>query len=210
MADSTTQLCHRSFGRVSAYACSVSEVNAQRPDLTTGLTGAELVRWYWLKSELVGFARLLGVAGSGSKDELTARLTAALDGNPPPPGSRRSRTQRGHQLRGDLCADTLIPRGQRSSQELRAWFLTHVGPSFRFDRRMREFIDAADGTTTLGDAVRHWMSTRNEPLTRIDPQFELNRFTRAWYASNPSGTSAELLAAWKNYRSLPIDERGRA
>ena len=193
-----------------AYAHPVSEADGQRPDLTTGLTGAELARWYWLKSELIGLARMLGVAGSGSKDELTARLVAVLDGHSPPAPSSRATVSPGHQLCGDLSADTVIPPSQRSSQELRAWFLTHVGPSFRFDRRMREFINAADGTTTLGDAVRHWTSTRDEPLTHIDPQFELNRFTRAWHASNPSGTRAELLADWKHYRSLPIDERGRA
>lgn len=188
----------------------MSEVEGQRPDLTSRLTGAELARWYWLKSELIGFARKLGVASSGSKDELTARLTAVLDGNPPPPRNRRVPARLGDQLCGDLCADTLIPPGQRCSQELRAWFLTHAGPSFRFDLRMREFINAADGTTTLGDAVCHWTSTRNEPVTHIDPQFELNRFTRAWHAGNPSGTRVELLADWKQYRSLPIDERGRA
>jgi len=44
----------------------------------------------------------------------------------------------------------------------------------------------------------------------IDPQFEFNRFTRAWHATNPSGTHAELLADWKLYRSLPLDARDRA
>jgi hypothetical protein len=75
---------------------------------------------------------------------------------------------------------------------------------------MRDFIQSADGTATLGDAVTHWTSTRNGPATDIDPQFELNRFTRAWHAKNPSGTRGELLADWKYYRSLPLDERGRA
>ncbi|MEP6560957.1 MAG: hypothetical protein ABJD68_07760 [Nakamurella sp.] len=53
------------------------------------------------------------------------------------------------------------------------------------------------------------MSTRNGPVTDIDPQFELNRFTRSWHAKNPSGTLSELLAGWKYYRSLPLDEHGR-
>ncbi|MET3807150.1 hypothetical protein ABIB25_004172 [Nakamurella sp. UYEF19] len=148
----------------------MSGVDGQRPELTSRLTGAELARWYWLKSELIGFARLLGVTGSGSKDELTAQLTAVLDGTPAPPRSHRAPARLGVQLCGDLGLDTLIPPGQRSSQELRAWFVTNLGRSLRFDRRMREFINAADGTTTLGDALRHWTSTRNEPVTHIDPQ----------------------------------------
>ena len=185
-------------------------MDRRRPDLAIRLTGAELARWYWLKSELIGLARMLGVVSSGSKEELTARLTAVLDGHPPPVRSSRATAGPGRQLCGDLSADTVIPAGQRSSQQLRAWFLTNVGPSFRFDRRMRKFINAADGTTTLGDAARHWTSTRNETDADIDPQFELNRFTRAWHASHPTGTRVEFLADWKRYRSLPIDERGRA
>jgi hypothetical protein len=103
----------------------MSEAREQRPDLVPTLTGAELVRWYWLKSELIGLARVLEVSGSGSKEELTARLAAVLDGYPPPPRSSPA-VQLGDQLSGDLSAATLIPPGQRSSQELRAWFRAHM------------------------------------------------------------------------------------
>lgn len=140
----------------------MSEAREQRPDLVPTLTGAELVRWYWLKSELIGLARGLEVSGGGSKEELTARLAAVLDGYPPPPCSRAA-VQLGDQLSGDLSAATLIPPGQRSSQELRAWFRAHIGPSFRFDRHMREFIQSADGTATLADAARHWTSIGMHP-----------------------------------------------
>lgn len=188
----------------------VHQADRQRPDLTPALTGAELQRWYWLQRELVGLARVLGVSSGGSKDELTVRLAAVLDGHPPPPRSRRATVRLGDQLAGDLSSATVIPPGQRSSQVLRAWFIATLGPSFRFDRHMRAFVQAADGTTTLGDAADHWAATRNGPAAHIDPQFELNRFTRAWHASHPSGTHDDLLVDWKRYRSLPIDERGRA
>ena len=36
-------------------------MDRRRPDLAIRLTGAELARWYWLKSELIGLARMLGV-----------------------------------------------------------------------------------------------------------------------------------------------------
>nr|WP_269452099.1 SAP domain-containing protein [Tessaracoccus coleopterorum] len=38
------------------------------------------MRWYWVKDELVVFARALGVRTTGSKDLLTGRIAAALDG----------------------------------------------------------------------------------------------------------------------------------
>lgn len=112
-------------------------------------------------------------------------------------------------LTGDLQTSTVIPPGQRSSQELRGWFRAQVGPSFRFDRHMREFIRSADGMTTLGDAVKHWEATRYESVSVIDRQFEFNRITRTWYGNNPAGTSAQLSADWQHYRSLPIEARGR-
>ena len=187
----------------------MSDSQSQRPELAPTLTGAELLRWYWLKSELISLARLLDVATSGSKEEVTARLAAVLDGHAPPPISRAVGPL-GAQLSGDLSASTIIPPGQRSSQELRGWLSAVIGPSFHFDRHMRDFIRSADGTTTLGDAVEHWESTRNEPATVIDPQFEFNRFTRVWHATNPSGTRAQLLADWKRYRGLPLNERDQA
>lgn len=93
---------------------------------------------------------------------------------------------------------------------MRRWLTTAVGPTFRFDAAMREFLAATDGGTTLGDAVVHWHRTRSQPARAIDPQFELNRFTRQWHLDHPEGSRADLLAAWSAYRALPVDRRGRA
>lgn len=187
----------------------------QRPALTPSLTGAELRRWYWLRAELADLARQVGVSGSGSKDELTARLVAALDGETPPP-SRRPRTGgTGPQLSGRLTPETVIPAGQRSSQALRRFFEERLGPAFRFDGAMRAFIRDHPGAT-LADALAHWQATRGPagpgPVdqTEIAPQFELNRFTRRWYADHPGGDRAELMAAWRHYRATPTDARPRA
>lgn len=187
----------------------MSDSQTQRPDSAPTFSGAELLRWYWLKIELISLARHLDVATSGSKEELTTRLVAVLDGHSPPPISRAA-GRLGDQLSGNLSASTIIPPRQRSSQALRGWFRAVIGPSFRFDRHMRDFIQSDGGITTLGDAVHHWESTRNLPAAVIDPQFEFNRFTRAWHAAKPSGTRAQLLTDWKRYRGLPLNERDRA
>jgi len=126
-----------------------------RPRLTPQLTGAELLRWYWLKDELADFARSLGIRTSGSKDLLTRRLAAALDGVPldEPPAAPRVA---GAQLTGPLTHATVIPRGQRCSQVVRAWFVEQVGPGFGFDAAMRAFFAGADGTHTMQDALGHY------------------------------------------------------
>lgn len=177
----------------------------QRPSLSPSLTGAELRRWYWLKDELLAFARVIGVSTRGGKQELTARLAAALDGEPPQPPTSPSRPAAAA-LAGPLTAATVIPAGQRCSQQLREFFTAEIGAGFRFDAAMRDFI--ADGAgRTLGDATRHWHATRGDEPREIGAQFELNRFLRDWHAAHPGASREAALAAWRDHRSRPADGR---
>lgn len=182
---------------------------AQRPPLTAELTGAELRRWYFLRDELAAFARRLGVSAAGGKQDLTDRLAAALDGTPVPSPTKRA-IGGADQLEGELTPDTVIPEGQRCSQHLRAFFAAAIGKQFRFDAAMRSFISGHHPGATLADALDHWHRSRTRSLGRIDPQFELNRFTRQWYLDHPRGSREDLRAAWVAYRSAPADQRGRA
>jgi SAP domain-containing new25/Domain of unknown function (DUF6434) len=187
----------------------VTHEDSQRPVLSRELTGAELLRWYWSKDELAGFARSVGARTTGGKELLTRRLAAVLDGVPfDEPVQKRPGGST--QLSGTLSSSTLIPRGQRCSQLVRAWFAEQVGGPFRFDGEMRAYFAAADGTQTLQDALDHYRATRGEERKPIDAQFEYNRFTRAWYERHPAGSRPELLDAWRDYRDRPVDDRGRA
>lgn len=177
---------------------------SQRPDLDATLSGSELRRWYWLRTELADLARSLGISPAGGKIELTERLAAALDGQAVPGPTRR--TSRVTQLEGPLTDATVLPPGQRCSQALREFFGARVGAGFAFDDAMRSFIATGAGRT-LGDAVDHWYATRSAPRPEIGPQFELNRFTRTWHQDHPDGTRSELLVAWRAHRVLPVDGR---
>lgn len=186
----------------------VTTSDSQRPQLSPELTGGELLRWYWLKDELTGFARTLGVRATGSKELLTQRLAAALDGQPfTEPAAKRAAGSK--QLSGTLSASTVIPKGQRCSQIVRAWFIDQVVSSFGFDSQMREFFANTDGIQTLQDALNHYLDTREQGQKSIDSQFEYNRFTRDWHAEHPESSREELVEAWHDYRNRPIDERGR-
>ncbi len=180
----------------------------RRPELTPDLSGDELLRWYWLKTELAALARTLGISASGSKEVLTRRLVAALDGDVFTEPTPRN-TAGGAQLSDPVDASSIIPRGQRCSQVVRRWFVQQVGASFHFDATMREFFAQGDGTRTLQDALDHYSVTRDSQQTEIDPQFEYNRFTRKWHTDHPETTREDLLAAWQLYRSQSVDERGR-
>lgn len=115
--------------------------------------------------------------------------------------------ERGAACRAAQPGDSNSTR-QRCSQVLRAWFREEIGPAFHFDAEMRDFFASADGTQTLQTALDHWRETRGQGKRAIDPQFEYNRFTRAWHENHPSGSREEFVAAWQAYRSRPIPRRG--
>jgi hypothetical protein len=177
-----------------------------RPPLSPALSSAELRRWYWTLAELNALAQDLGVPRAGGKQALTERLAAALDGEQPPARARPASA--GRQLQGTVTAATVIPPGQRCSQTLRAFFHQHIGPGFTFDSFMRDFVATGAGRT-LGDAIAHWHATRAEAAGPhpIAPQFELNAFLRRWRVAHPAGTRDDALRAWREYRSLPVEER---
>jgi hypothetical protein len=175
-----------------------------RPPLSSELSSAEFRRWYWMKHELVGFARQLGLPTSGDKPTVAERIAARLDGAALPTVQPRRTVSR--RLPEPLVADTVLPARQAASQQLRAYFTTVIGPRFFYDIHMRTFL-ASDRTKTIADAVDHWHATRNAPKPETLPQLELVRFTKAWHLAHPSGTAAECRAAWKRHKSLPTDER---
>lgn len=170
-----------------------------RPPLTTALTGAELRRWYWTLAELTAFARTLGVPTGGGKPALTERMCSALDGTAPPAPVARRPAAAG--LRGPLTGSSVLPPGQRCSQELR-YLGERIGPRFRFDAHVREFVAAGAGRT-LDGLVAHWEATRTAPPRAIEPQFEFNRFLRRWHLDHPDEPRAAALAAWRAHRAHP-------
>ncbi|WP_091412603.1 DUF6434 domain-containing protein [Friedmanniella luteola] len=174
-----------------------------RPPLTDELSGPELLRWYWTRAELLRFARASGLDASGDKQALTAKVAAHLDGAPAPRAAPR-RPPPPPPLPEPLSPDTVIPAGQRCTQQLRRHLTAVVGPSFRFDAAMRDFVAGGAGRT-LGAAADHWSRTRGRPRPAIGAQFELNRFLRDWHHDHPAGTRAEALEAWQVRRALPVE-----
>ena len=183
-------------------------MSQNRPELTAGITGAELLRWYWLKVELSRFARTLGVRSAGGKQELTARIVARLDGRAPSLGTA-SRPPPAAALPEPLTAATRIPVGQRCTQQLRRYFVGQIGSCFRFDAAMRAFLASGEGST-LGQAVEHWHATRSAGRPEIGGQFELNRFLRDWHSRHPAGSPVDARASWRLHRGQPVDARSDA
>lgn len=165
-----------------------------RPRLEAGLPADAFRAAYWLRAELADFCRANGLSAAGGKAKLAERIARFLETgerSAPPPAPRRPRPPK---TSAPLTPDTVIPPGMRCTQEVRAFFEREVGPGFRFDARMREFLWNGAGRT-LGDAVEAWHRPRDGE-TAIAPQFEYNRHVRAYFAANPGATHREAVEAW--------------
>lgn len=167
-----------------------------RPLLADITDADEFARWYWLKRELQEFARANQIPSSGSKADLTRRISACLSGDRESARARASRPA-APRLTGDLTPDTVLASGQRISRDVRDFLVAHC-PGFVSDSHMRAFFKDCGGKT-LQQAVDHWFATRGLPKPEIGEQFEFNRFVRQWHLDHPDGTREQALADWYRY-----------
>jgi hypothetical protein len=184
-------------------------VTLERPPLSPSLDPAEFRRWYWLKQELADFAKQEGLSASGDKPTLANRIALFLGGADPQVAGASTKAVRqtvSKRLSEPLTSETVLGPKQASSQQLRTFFEEAIGPRFAYDIHMRTFL-ASNETKTLGEAVAHWHATRNSAKPETLPQLELVRFTKAWHRAHPTGTQLQCRAAWKLYKSLPVDQR---
>jgi hypothetical protein len=175
-------------------------MTSNRPALSSKLTASEFLRHYWLKSELVGFCRSVGLSSAGGKIEITQRIEVFLaSGERMAPPSRATVGQSA-KMTDYFTLSTVIVPGFRCSQGLRAFFEREIGHSFHFNGVMREFITNRIGCT-LGEAIQAYLESKASPLkTEIAPQFEYNRHIREYFELHPGASRKEAIAAWKKKR----------
>ena len=182
-------------------------MSGARPALSADLPAETFEDWYWLRSELTAFCRAEGLRATGSKGELAARVSAYLrtgtrcDRSAPRP--RRARMPE----RFDEA--TVVGEGWRCSQPLRAFFEARLGPGFRFDAAMRALIASGAGLTLAQVMERHAAQRAAPGRSEIAPQFEYNRFMRAFSQERPGASHADAVAAWRRHRSAPRSSRDR-
>ena len=175
-----------------------------RPTLDARLDPHLFRDHYWLKSELAAFCRSQGLRTDGPKTILAHRVEASLRGEPPAsePAPRRNTA-----MPATFTRSTVIGPGWRCSQDLRAFFTAEMGRPFHFDGVMRARIHDGFGVTLgqiLDEAV---CGVRSVSTSEIAPQFEYNRFVRAFRAASPGARHQQVVTAWRAYRNIPVSER---
>lgn len=205
--------------RVKATTSPPRSPQDARVALTPRTSVRDFRDFYWLKEELERFCRVHGLPTAGGKRELADRIERFLRTGERPARASPGRSSGGGRspkapVLGPLSLATRAPAGFRCSQEARAFFERHLGPSFRFTVTLQRFIKDHPGVT-FGEIAEEWQ--RQEAARKagvrpeIAPQFEYNRFTRDFFADprNQGKTREECLEAWRRTRARRGDHSYR-
>lgn len=168
-----------------------------RPKLNLFTTPDDFLSFYWLKEELISFLQEQGLSTTGSKQDLTTRISQFLKTGVRENKSPRKLTKRTETMPKTFTRQSVIGSGWRCSQELRAFFEQEIGTYFHFDSVMRDFIHNGVGKT-LGEAIETWEEARRKPIQEksIAPQFEYNRYIREYFKIHPEAKLKEAIQQW--------------
>lgn len=184
----------------------------ERGKLTRRTSVKDFRDFYWLKKELQDFCREHGLSTGGGKREIADRIEHFLRTGEQraPSASRPEETDAARRVNQaaseDFSMETRAPRGFRCTQEVRAFFVTHLGKGFHFTVPLQTFIKDHPGVT-FREIAREWERQQaakkaGEWKPDISPQFEFNQFTRDFFADprNEGKTRQACLEAWKRTR----------
>ena len=181
----------------------------ERPPIEEIVTGAELLRWYWLKSEVEAEAKRRGIPLTGSKDEITQRIAYFLDTGKIKRPKRYTMSSGFDWANETLTPDTVITDSYRNGPNVRAFFRQHYGSRFTFNIAFMNWMKANVGST-LRDAVTARREIAERERTQkpaIPASNQFNAYTRAFHAANPDKSPADARKCWAWKRARPGHNR---
>ena len=180
-----------------------------RPPLTKTISLEDFQNYYWLKTELQTFCREHDLPASGSKIEITERISHYLNTGKIFKNSFHQKVSKAPLSHKDLSLQTIITENHRCSEDVRAFFKEKIGANFRFTVALQKFFKENIGKT-YEDAITFWYEEnerKKDPTykTTIGTQFEYNRFTRDFFEdpNNKGKSKTDAIAAWNEIKAKP-------
>lgn len=97
------------------------------------------------------------------------------------------------QTKQGISLNDVISQNVVCSQELRAFFVEHIGKGFHFKAEFQDWLHNNAGKTYT-EAVAAYHSI--EPPKEIKPQFEYNQYIRDFFADNKGATLKDAIRCW--------------
>ncbi len=175
-----------------------------RPPLNDQLSVEDFRAYYWLKEELSAFCKTKGIDRSGGKIEMAERIADFLQsGNMvrSVDKPKKKTVSKFDWNKEELALETVITDNYKNTENVRAFFRKHIGRHFHFNVAFMKWTKENNGQT-LAKAVEEWqrgyeLKKDKNQQTIIEPQFEYNRYMRAFLADNPDQSSAAATRYWK-------------
>lgn len=174
-----------------------------RPNLDKFISLADFNDFYWLKEELVDFCKRVGISTSGGKIEISDRIRHYIQTGET---ERIEVTRVKGKSKFDwskeiLTLKTEITDNYKNGENVRSFFIQEIGAHFAFNVIFMKWIKENVGKT-LGDAIIEWnriheFKKGKDYVSEIAPQFEYNRYMRAFLADNPELSSKDAMKHWK-------------
>jgi hypothetical protein len=179
-----------------------------RPELDKYISLQDFKDFYWLKEELVTFGRTIGIDTSGGKIDITERIAEYIQTgfvNKKANSKKQSRTSKFDWNSEALSLDTIITDSYKNTENVRKFFLENIGNHFSFNVLFMNWTKENIGAS-LKDAIEEWekiyeLKKDKNYKTNIAPQFEYNRYMRAFLADNPDKTNKDAMKYWKLKRA---------
>lgn len=173
-----------------------------RPPLTTTLNSKTFMEYYYLKEELISFCKEHKLQATGSKIEITKRIAYYLDTGKALLNTSKSKAK---EVETTISLTSIIPSPITFSETKRAFFISHIGPSFHFNVLFQKWLKNNAGKT-YQDAITAYYDILEAKKTKrvsIDKQFEYNTYIRDFFDENEGRTLKEAIQCWKYKKSLP-------
>jgi SAP domain-containing new25/Domain of unknown function (DUF6434) len=190
------------------------EAAGRKPKLEPEMSVADFTDYYWLKADLVNFAKKLGLPTHGYKPELSARIERRLRGLKDLPDSRPQKAQGPRDSDKPLRRDTPVVN-YKSDAKTRAFFKSQIGPEFHFTYHVNQFRLRNDNLT-YGDLVDEWIAERDRRKSEdyqapLAAHGKYNRYVRDFFADryNKGKSFQDAVASWNSIKNSRGDSRYR-
>jgi hypothetical protein len=178
-----------------------------RPILDKNISLTDFNDFYWLKEELIKFCKDNHIPSTGGKIEIADRIRSFIStGNVILNKSKTVKKKSSFNWSTEtLTVNTTITDNYKNGENVRAFFIREIGTHFSFNVIFMDWIKQNIGKT-LGDAVKEWnqineLKKDKNYTSEIAPQFEYNRYMRAFLADNPNLSSKDAMKHWKLKRT---------
>jgi hypothetical protein len=178
-----------------------------RPNLDKNISLKDFNEFYWLKKELIDFCKTIGISTSGGKVEIADRIRYyLLIGKVIKVETNKIKSTSKFKWDNEkLTPETIITDNYRNGEKVRSFFIREIGSHFAFNVIFMKWIKENIGKN-LGDAITEWnriyeIMNNKDYVSEIDPQFEYNRYMRAFLNDNPELSTKDAMKYWKLKRS---------